>query len=118
MTKHIVVDNVGDVSVVHFTDKKLLDNQVIQNIGVELFRLVADLGRPNLVLDFANVEYLSSAALGKFINLYKKVKSAGGRMMICNINSQLQQLLELCDIPWETGSGISTDSQRALETVS
>jgi anti-sigma B factor antagonist len=101
-SKYLEVEAVGDVSVVRFIHKKLLDPQDIQSTGEELFRLVDERGRHNLVLDFANLEYFSSTALGKFINLYKKVKAAGGRMVIRNLNEQIQELFKLSCLPWET----------------
>ena len=64
----------GDVTVVNFIDRKILDEQNIQKIGEDLFSLVDELGRKKILLNFGNVEYLSSAALGKFITLNKKVR--------------------------------------------
>jgi anti-sigma B factor antagonist len=87
--RRLEVEDIGDVTVVNFTDKKILDEQNIQIIGEQLFSLVDELGRIKLVLNFSNVEYLSSAALGKFITLNKKVNAAGGRLVLCNIDPQI-----------------------------
>src|ERR1700674_2008854 len=89
------VEGIGDVPVVNFTDKKILDEQNIQIIGEQLFSLVDDLGRRKLLLNFSNVEYLSSAALGKFITLNKKVNAAGGRLILCNIDPQIYEVFEI-----------------------
>ena len=53
------VEDIGDVTVVNFTDKKILDEQNIQIIGEQLFSLVDELGRRKLLLNFSNVEYLA-----------------------------------------------------------
>jgi len=53
--------------------KKILDEQNIQIIGEQLFSLIDELGRKKILLNFGNVEYMSSAALGKLITLNKKV---------------------------------------------
>src|SRR6266568_3207242 len=79
--RRLEVEDIGEVTVVNFTDKKILDEQNIQIIGEQLFSLVDELGRRKLILNFSNVEYLSSAALGKFITLNKKVKTAGGSLI-------------------------------------
>ena len=89
------IENFGDVTVVHFIDKKILDKPNIQIIGDELFGLVDHLGRSRLLLDFNNVEYLFSGALGKLITLNKKVKAAGGWLVLCNMDARV---FEICQI--------------------
>src|SRR5712691_5096712 len=65
--RRLEVEDIGDVAVVNFVDKKILDEQNIQMIGDDLFRLVDELGRRKVLLNFGNVEFMSSAALGKLI---------------------------------------------------
>jgi anti-sigma B factor antagonist len=84
--RSIEVEDVGDVTVVIFTDKKILDEQTIQALEDQLFNLVDELRRKKLLLNFANVEYLSSAAFGIFIKLKRKLEAAGGQMVCCNID--------------------------------
>ena len=93
--RRLEVEDIGDVSVVSFTDKKILDEQNIQVIGEQLFSLVDELGRKKLLLNFGNVEYLSSAALGKLITLNKKLQAAGGRLILCNIDPQIYEVFEI-----------------------
>jgi anti-sigma B factor antagonist len=93
--RRLEVEDIGDVTVVNFTDKKILDEQNIQIIGEQLFSLVDELGRRKLVLNFSNVEYLSSAALGKFITLNKKVNAAQGKLVLCNIDPQIYEVFEI-----------------------
>jgi anti-sigma B factor antagonist len=85
---------VGDVTVVDFLDKRILDEQSVQAIGEQLFSLVDELGRRQLLLNFGNVEYLSSPVLGIIATLNKKVKGAGGRLMACNLDPQVYELLK------------------------
>ena len=65
--RRLEVEDIGDITVVNFVDKKILDEQNIQVIGEQLFSLVDELGRNKILLNFKNVEFLSSAALGKLI---------------------------------------------------
>ncbi len=48
-----------------------------------------------ILLNFGNVEYLSSAALGKFITLNKKVQAAGGKLVLCNIDPNIYEVFEI-----------------------
>src|ERR1043166_8909228 len=93
--RRLEVEDIGDVTVVNFTDRKILDEQNIQIIGEQLFSLVDELGRRKLLLNFGNVEYLSSAALGKLITLNKKLQSAGGKLVLCNIDPQIYEVFEI-----------------------
>src|SRR6188508_3114666 len=78
------VTEVGEITVVRFTDRKILDATAIEELGGELFALVESDNRKNLLLNFTGVEFLSSAALNKLIILDKKVKAHGGRLKMCH----------------------------------
>jgi anti-sigma B factor antagonist len=93
--RRLEVENIGDITVVNFLDKKILDEQNIQIIGEQLFSLVDNEGCRKVLLNFSNVEYLSSAALGKLITLNKKLQQAGGRLVLCNIDPQIHEVFEI-----------------------
>lgn len=88
-------EDLNDITVVRFLDSKILDETNIAQIGDRLFRLVDNDGKKKIVLDFANVEYLSSAALGKLITLDKKAKSQAGRLRMCNIKSGIYEVFAI-----------------------
>ena len=89
------IEEVGDVTVAKFIDKKILDETNIQIIGNQLFGLVDEDGREKIVLDFSNVEYLSSAALGKLITMDKKVKAAKGKLRLCSIRPDIYEVFAI-----------------------
>jgi anti-sigma B factor antagonist len=93
--RRLDMDEVKDVTVARFTDKKILDESNIQIIGNQLFSLVDEDHRQKIVLDFTNVEYLSSAALGKLITLDKKVKASGGKLRLCSIRSDILEVFKI-----------------------
>ena len=78
--RRLEVNQVGDVTVVHFRDQKIIEDLGIQELGQELFTLVEVDNRKKLVLNFCSVDFLSSAALGKLITLEKKLKNRGGTL--------------------------------------
>ncbi len=82
----------GDVTVVRFVDRKILDAANIQELGEELFSLVEKDDRKKLLLNFASVEFLSSAALNKLIILDKKVKAAGGVLKLSNLRAEIHEV--------------------------
>jgi anti-sigma B factor antagonist len=97
MTTHsrIDVSKVGDVSIVKFRDKKILDEASIQELGAELFALVEQQNRKAVLLNFDGVEFLSSAALGKLITFDRKVKAAKGRLKLSNIRPEILEVFQV-----------------------
>ena len=93
--RRLAVNEVGDVTVVHFRDQKILDDLNIQELGQELVSLVEVENRKKLLLNFSSVEFLSSAALGKLITLDKKVKATKGTLKLCNIQPQTYEVFAI-----------------------
>jgi anti-sigma B factor antagonist len=93
--RHLEFTEVGDVTVVRLTDRKVVDETNIQELGRELFALVEEENRKNLVLNFSAVGFLSSSALGKLITLEKKVKAAGGKLRLSNIRPEIYEVFAI-----------------------
>ena len=87
--------DVGEVTIVHFVDKKIIDEGNIHEMGRELTSLIEQQGRKKILLNFANVEFLSSAALGKLITLDKKVKEHEGTLKLCQIRPEIYEVFTI-----------------------
>lgn len=85
----------GKVRVVEFEDRKILEELLIAQIGEQLAELVDAEPEPRLVLDFKNVEHLSSAALGVLITLNKQVTERQGQMALANIQPQIYEVFRI-----------------------
>ena len=106
VSSHLEISEVGDITVVRFADGKILDASNIEELGVQLFNLVETDKRQKLLLNFQNVEFLSSAALNKLIILDKKTKGTSGKLKLCCLRpeilevfviTRLNQLFEIAD---------------------
>ena len=93
--RRIEVNEVGDVTVVRFRDRKIIEDINIQELGQELFQLVDQEHLRRLLLNFSSVEFLSSSALGKLITLEKKVKAAGGDLKLSNIRPEIYEVFTI-----------------------
>lgn len=87
MTKRIEVREEGPVTVVTFVDAQILEERQIQEIGDQLFALESEQNRLRILLDFESITYMSSAVLGKFITLKKRVEARGGKFAICEVTA-------------------------------
>jgi len=93
--RRIDVSKVGDVSVVRFVDRKIVDEAQVQELATDLFHLVEHDNRRALLLNFSGVEFVSSAALGKLITLDRKVKAAKGRMKMSDVRPEIMEVFEI-----------------------
>ena len=93
--RRLDLEDVGEVTVARFIDKKILDETNIQVIGNQMFALVEDDGCRKVLLDYSNVEYLSSAALGKLIVMDKKVKAAQGQLKMCSVRPDILEVFKI-----------------------
>lgn len=94
-SSHIKIKRQGDVSIVQFADRKILEELSIHEIGEELRKLVESEPRIKLLLDFGNVDHLASAALGMLITLHKEVQAKVGTLKLANINKQIFQVFRI-----------------------
>jgi anti-sigma B factor antagonist len=85
----------GKVAVVEFTQSKILDEANITEIGGQVNALIDEAGKPRLLLDFANVDHLSSAALGMLINANNRIREKNGELRLCNIEKQILEVLAI-----------------------
>ena len=83
---------VGDVTVIQLTDRKILDEMNITEIGGQLNGLAAEAKVPKLVIDFSNVAHMSSSALGMLITLRKRIAERGGRLCLCGIQPSILEV--------------------------
>jgi len=89
---HLKVSNFKDVAVIEFRESKILDEMNISEIGQALTALVESRDRPKLLLDFSNVDHLSSAALGMLINVNNKIKQQNGQLRLASIKPQIMEV--------------------------
>ena len=89
----VVEEDINGVTIVNFANRKILDEQNIQQLGEELTSLVD--GPRKILLNFQNVEYLSSAAIGKLMALHKLIAGVKAKLRLCSINPTLMEVFKI-----------------------
>ncbi len=92
---HLTIIETGGVSIVEFADRKILEELCIAEIQDTLLKLVAETPKIDLLLDFSNVDHLSSSALGTLITLNKAVEEAKGQLKLANITPQIYEVFKI-----------------------
>lgn len=83
------------VTRVDFIDRNILDEANIKAIGEELNQIIESTTEPRIVISFANVDHLSSAALGQLISVNSKVKEHGGQLRLADISPQIYEVFAI-----------------------
>jgi anti-sigma B factor antagonist len=91
----LTVEQFGDVTVVCPIDHKIVTEEHIQEFGEELYAVVEELKPANLLIDFANVQFVSSAAIGKLNNTKRKALRISAKLMLCGIHPDLLEVFRM-----------------------
>ena len=108
----LLTRNEGDVLIAYFQDVRIIDETRIQSLGQELNELVNNTDTKNIVLNFRNVSFMSSAMIGKLIQFGKKCKSIEVNLRLCNINENIEQVFTLMKL--ERVFNIDKDEEQAI----
>ncbi|MHC4394440.1 MAG: STAS domain-containing protein [Planctomycetota bacterium] len=91
----ISVDYREHATIVTFTDEKILEDNDIVALQDSVMSVVEQAERINLILDFCNVRFLSSAVLGLLIRVSKKVYEQNGQLKLCNISPNIFEVFKI-----------------------
>lgn len=94
----ILVQRIKQVTVVNFQDASMLDSAHIDRVGEALYKLVDDEDRRQIILDFTDVKFLSSAALGVLVNLQKKAGKVKGQVLICGLRDEIHKVFKITNL--------------------
>ena len=93
--EHIIVTKNNGINVIEFNDRKILDELSIRELGEQLQEVADSQDGVRILLNFQNVEHLSSAALGMLITLDQRVKERKGKLKLSNINAQIYEVFKI-----------------------
>jgi anti-sigma B factor antagonist len=91
--RHLGVWKHGDVITVRFGEHRILDETTVRMLGDELYAVADRSDCHFLLLNFAGVVALSSLMVGKLLMLQRKMVSKGGKLKLCELGPELQDLV-------------------------
>lgn len=91
----IGVEYSKDVTIVTFTEQRILEERDIQAIQESIMSVVEQGNRLNLILDFSNVRFLSSAVLGLLIRVSRRVYERDGQLGLCSIDPKIYEIFKI-----------------------
>ena len=91
----ISVEYIKNAAVVTFTEERILEEKDLQAIQDAIMSVIEQAERINLILDFRNVQFLSSAVLGLLIRISKKVYESDGQLKLCGIIPKIYKIFKI-----------------------
>lgn len=87
-----------NVTFVTFTAERIVDEQQIRELQESLLKVVKKNEDKKMILNFSNVQFMTSALLGLLVRIHKKVRESGGRLQLSNLDSNLQKVFEITQL--------------------
>lgn len=112
----VEITKVNDAAVVSFGRKSIGSGAGVEEITDHLRRFVVEQKPPKVVVDFDGVGYFSSMMLGLLVDLWKRMKQYGGRMLISGIDPQLTRVFRITNL--DTLFEFAPDRTAALSRLS
>ena len=113
----IGVTYAGSATVVSFTDERILEENDINELQESIMSIIESApGKISLILDFGNVQFLSSAVLGLLIRISKRIYERQGQLRLCNINPKIYEIFKITRLT--KTFDIYTDVESAAESLS
>lgn len=94
-TQDLVVQEIKDVTIASIHSPRVLDADPINRIGEQLYTLIEKQDRRKLIIDFSDVQLLSSALLGVLINLRNKADAAKAEVVLCGLRPELRKVFKI-----------------------
>lgn len=89
---------VGRVHVGEIRASSVLSTLNVAEFGSEVYSYVESHPGLNLLLDFSNVDYLSSAVLTELLRTNKAIQETNGRLHLCAVAPTIREIFEITNL--------------------
>jgi anti-anti-sigma factor len=86
-------ESAGDSVRVVFPQRRITEDDNVEQLGEELFALVEQFKMKDIVVDFTAVNFITSSVLGKLITLHRKASRYAGQLTLTGVQGELEQIL-------------------------
>jgi anti-sigma B factor antagonist len=115
VTPRIQVSQADGVQVIRFTDRQLFDERTVREVADQILAALPNDGSPiRLILDFTDVNLVSSTLLSKLILLQRRVATSGGKLRLCEMSPVIQQVFRTSNL--DRLFTIDRDQRAALDS--
>jgi anti-sigma B factor antagonist len=84
-----------DILTIRLLDERLVDPEVLKRVFDDVTALVDKTDERQAVLDFSAVKFMSSAALGRLVQLQKKCDEYKAKLKLCSVSPEILQVFKI-----------------------
>ncbi|MGD8499295.1 MAG: STAS domain-containing protein [Phycisphaerales bacterium] len=92
------VEHAMETTFVTLQETHILEENQIKELEESIMPLVEEAGSGKLVLNFANVQFMSSSFLGLLVKIHKRVSEQGGNLALCKVNPSIYKVFEITNL--------------------
>ncbi len=112
----IQVHDADGVKIVRFNDQQLFDERTVREVSEQIAISLPSDGTPiRLVIDFSDVNLISSSALSKLILIQRRIDATRGKLRLCELSTILQQVFRTSNL--DRLFAIDRDQRTSLEAL-
>ena len=94
----ITVEYGTDVTIVTFTEERIVDEEQIRELQESFEPIIEKNQDKELILNFVNVRFMTSALLGLLVRIHKNACELGGHLRLSNLDSNLRKVFEITQL--------------------
>ena len=94
----VFIQHCADVTVVTFNDTEILEEGAIRALEEAIMPVVQEPRCQDMLLDFSNVRFMSSAFLGLLVKIHKRTCERGGHLELRNIHPEIYKVFEITQL--------------------
>jgi len=87
-----------NVTIVTFTEERIVDEEQIRELQESFGPIIEKNQDKELILNFINVKFMTSALLGLLVRIHKNICESGGRLRLSNLDSNLRKVFEITQL--------------------
>jgi len=112
----IQVNDANGIKIVRFNDRLLFDERTVREVSEQIAISLPSDGTPiRLVLDFSEVNLISSSMLSKLILVQRRIDATRGKLRLCELSPILQQVFRTSNL--DRLFAIDRDQRTSLEAL-
>lgn len=97
-TTDLRITTSGDVAVVSFGTPAIDALSGIEEMTERLRAYIGTEQPKKMVVDFTGVRFFTSQMLGVLVDVWRRLRDYGGRLLICGINPQLNRVFRITNL--------------------
>lgn len=105
----------GDVHVGAIVDSSVVEAATVGAFGKFLMNYVREHPGIKLMLNFANVEYMSSSTLTELIRVKEQLEGSGGQFGICGVKRDVHRVFQITNLEGHMNVHADEDVSSAIK---